>query len=197
MAGWIAGIARVVPFFKGATWEGLGDNGKQWPIKEGCAGTEILHTDIFKRGLGKFHFFGFQESNEIVQHHGEFPFLLTTGRVLEHDNCGTMTRRTAHARRVTEDVLFISSADAKKQITDAESLPPLRRAFPTGAPTASSVCQRHRRAGSQCQTSSTLAAEIAAPVAQSHSRRCARWSRRPRPRPSAWSSEVQPANPRA
>ena len=43
--GVLAEIARVVPFFKGATWEGLGDNGKQWPIKEGCVGTEILHTD--------------------------------------------------------------------------------------------------------------------------------------------------------
>jgi formate dehydrogenase major subunit len=52
--GVLAEIARVVPFFKGAVWEKLGDNGKQWPIQEGCIGTEILHTDTFKRGLGKF-----------------------------------------------------------------------------------------------------------------------------------------------
>jgi formate dehydrogenase major subunit len=119
--GVLAEIARVVPFFKGAVWEKLGDNGKQWPIQEGCIGTEILHTDTFKRGLGKFHFFRFQESNEIVQHHGEFPFILTTGRVLEHYNCGTMTRRTGNARIVTEDVLAIHPADAaRKQITTGD-----------------------------------------------------------------------------
>ena len=60
--GVLAEIARVVPFFKGAVWEKLGDNGKQWPIQEGCIGTEILHTETFKRGLGKFHFFHFRES---------------------------------------------------------------------------------------------------------------------------------------
>src|SRR6185436_11680310 len=53
--GVLAEIARVVPFFKGAVWEELGDNGKQWPIGEGCTSTEILHTETFKRGLGKFH----------------------------------------------------------------------------------------------------------------------------------------------
>ena len=119
--GVLAEIARVVPFFKGATWEGLGDNGKQWPITEGCVGTEILHTETFKRGLGKFHFFSFKESNEIVQHHGEFPFILTTGRVLEHYNCGTMTRRTGNGLIVTEDLLAIHPADAeKKEIADGD-----------------------------------------------------------------------------
>ena len=50
-----------------------------------------------------------------MQHHGEFPFILTTGRVLEHYNCGTMTRRTGNARIVTEDVLAIHPDDAKRK----------------------------------------------------------------------------------
>ena len=33
--GVLAEIARVVPFFKGAVWEKLGDNEKQWPIQAG------------------------------------------------------------------------------------------------------------------------------------------------------------------
>jgi formate dehydrogenase major subunit len=111
--GVLAEIARIVPFFKGATWEGLGDNGKQWPIAEGNAGTEILHTETFKRGLGKFHFFNFQESKEIVQHQGQFPLILTTGRLLEHYNCGTMTRRTGNSLIVDHDELAINPADAK------------------------------------------------------------------------------------
>jgi hypothetical protein len=44
------------------------------PIQEGCIGTEILHTDTFKRGLGEFRFFHFQESKEIERHAGEFQF---------------------------------------------------------------------------------------------------------------------------
>ena len=54
-------------------------------------------------------------------HGGEFPFILTTGRMLEHYNCGTMTRRTGNARIVTEDVLAINPADAEaKNITDGD-----------------------------------------------------------------------------
>ena len=54
--GVLAEIARVVPFFKGATW---GDReqattASSGPSQEGCTGTEILHTETFKRGLGKF-----------------------------------------------------------------------------------------------------------------------------------------------
>ncbi|MFN0125702.1 MAG: formate dehydrogenase subunit alpha [Verrucomicrobiales bacterium] len=114
-------IARIVPFFKGATWEGLTDQGTQWPIQDGCVGTDILHVDSFKRGRGKFHFFRFQESREIETHAREFPFILTTGRVLEHYNCGTMTRRTGNVRIVTEDLLAIHPQDAAlKDIEDGD-----------------------------------------------------------------------------
>jgi formate dehydrogenase major subunit len=114
-AYYLAEIARIVPFFKGATWDGLTDQGKQWPIAEGNVGTERLHLDTFKRGKGKFHFFNFKESNEIVQHGAEFPFILTTGRILEHYNCGTMTRRTGNADIVDRDLLAIHPDDAKKK----------------------------------------------------------------------------------
>ncbi|HAM73214.1 MAG TPA: formate dehydrogenase subunit alpha [Verrucomicrobiales bacterium] len=110
--GVLAEIARIVPFFKGATWEGLTDQGTQWPIQEGCVGTEILHTETFKRGRGKFHFFPFQETREIERHSAEFPLILTTGRLLEHYNAGTMTRRTNNALIVGRDELAIHPTDA-------------------------------------------------------------------------------------
>jgi formate dehydrogenase major subunit len=113
--GVLAEIARIVPFFKGATWENLGENGKQWPIADGGVDTQILHQTEFKRGKGHFHFFDWQESNELVTHGREFPFILTTGRVLEHYNCGTMTRRTGNSEIVTQDVLAINPADAAKK----------------------------------------------------------------------------------
>ncbi|MBL9167699.1 MAG: formate dehydrogenase subunit alpha [Verrucomicrobiales bacterium] len=119
--GMLAEIAQIVPFFKGATWEGLSDQGTQWPIQEGCVGTDILHVESFKRGLGKFHFFPFQESREIEKHQDEFPFILTTGRLLEHYNCGTMTRRTNNALIVTQDQLAINPEDAaRKGIADGD-----------------------------------------------------------------------------
>jgi formate dehydrogenase major subunit len=121
--GMLAEIAHIVPFFKGATWENLGTNGKQWPIKEDGTDTQILHTQSFTRGLGKFHFFPWQESTELVTHRGEFPFILTTGRILEHYNCGTMTRRTGNEQIVSEDLLAIHPDDAaKKGIQDGEKV---------------------------------------------------------------------------
>ena len=111
--GVLAEIAQIVPFFAGATWENLGDNGKQWPILPGGRDTQILHTESFKRGLGKFHFFPWEESNELVTHRDAFPFILTTGRLLEHYNCGTMTRRTGNRLIVTEDELAINPKDAR------------------------------------------------------------------------------------
>lgn len=113
--GVLAEIARIVPFFKGATWENLGENGKQWPIADGGVDTQILHQTEFKRGKGHFHFFDWQESNELVTHGREFPFILTTGRLLEHYNCGTMTRRTGNSEIVTQDVLAINPSDAAKK----------------------------------------------------------------------------------
>lgn len=113
--GTLAEVAQVVPFFSGATWEGLGEDGKQWPITEGCEGTPIMHKDGFRRGLGKFHFFEFKESRELLEHGKDFPFILTTGRLLEHYNCGTMTRRTSNGQIITKDLLAIHPEDAARK----------------------------------------------------------------------------------
>lgn len=106
-------IAQVVPFFTGITWDNLGDNGLQWPVEQGGVDTKILHVDNFKRGLGKFHFYQFEESSEIVTHGGQYPLILTTSRNLEHYNAGTMTRRTDNEMIVSEDILLVSNEDAK------------------------------------------------------------------------------------
>jgi formate dehydrogenase major subunit len=111
----LAEIARIVPFFKGATWDNLTEQGTQWPIQEGGIGTERLHLDTFKRGLGRFHFFQFKESKELEKNGKDFPFILTTGRILEHYNCGTMTRRTGNAEIVDRDLLAIHPEDAAKK----------------------------------------------------------------------------------
>lgn len=107
-------IAQIVPFFAGVKWNELGDNGKQWPVLKDGTDTEILHTEKFTRGKGKFQFKDFKETQEIIQHGKDYPYIITTNRELEHYNCGAMTRRTRNADILTEDVLLISEVDASK-----------------------------------------------------------------------------------
>jgi formate dehydrogenase major subunit len=106
-------ITGIVPFFKGVKWDDLGKNGKQWPVMEDGSDTKILHSETFKRGKGKFHTWDFEESPEIVANSLKYPYILTTGRILEHYNSGTMTRRTPNKELVTEDILFIHPDDAE------------------------------------------------------------------------------------
>jgi len=85
-------IASVTPIYGGITSRRLGDVGLQWPCPdEDHPGTKFLHEGSFKRGLGKFHAIDFIEAKEPPDK--EYPFLLTTGRRLEHFHTGTMTRR--------------------------------------------------------------------------------------------------------
>jgi formate dehydrogenase major subunit len=108
-------IAGIVPFFKGVKWDELGTNGKQWPVLEDGSDTKIMHADTFKRGKGKFHTWKFEESSEILANSFKYPFILTTGRLLEHYNSGTMTRRTPNKELVTEDIICIHPFDAKEK----------------------------------------------------------------------------------
>ncbi len=107
-------IARIVPFFAGVKWDELGEQGKQWPVNADGTDTKILHVGTFKRGKGKFHFKEFVETREITDYQKDYPYILTTNRVLEHYNAGTMTRRTPNIDIVTEDLLLIHPEDAAK-----------------------------------------------------------------------------------
>lgn len=107
-------ISGIVPFFAGVKWKELGESGKQWPVMPDGSETEILHTTTFKRGLGAFNYFDFQESKEILRNGKEYPYIITTNRELEHYNAGTMTRRTGNAKILTEDVLLIHPEDAQR-----------------------------------------------------------------------------------
>lgn len=114
-------ISRIVPFFAGVRWEELGKYGKQWPVAPDGNDTKILHTDSFKRGKGRFIFREFVETREILNNGKDYPYILTTNRLLEHYNAGTMTRRTRNVQIVHEDVLLIHPTDAARhQITEGD-----------------------------------------------------------------------------
>ncbi|AMC09795.1 formate dehydrogenase [Lutibacter profundi] len=117
-------IADVIPFMKGVTWEGLGKNGLQWPVKDDGTDTKMLHINgNFKKGKGTFHHFDFEETPELVEHRKKFPFILTTARQLEHYNSGTMTRRTENQLISSNDYLEINPLDAgKKDISEGDAV---------------------------------------------------------------------------
>lgn len=117
-------IARVVPFFAGITWDNLAGNGKQWPVDKDGVDTKILHSKEFKRGKGRFVFTDFVETPQLQdKKQGEYNFILTTGRRLQHYNCGSMTRRTPNIELLDDDELLINPADAAEYgITDNEEV---------------------------------------------------------------------------
>ncbi len=85
-------IATLTPIYGGITYDRLGGVGLQWPCPTGDhPGTKFLHEGKFTRGKGKFHPVSFLPPQELPD--GEYPFVFTTGRLLEHWHTGTMTRR--------------------------------------------------------------------------------------------------------
>lgn len=86
-------IAAVTPSYRGIVHRRLQGEGLCWPCpSEGHAGTPVLHTQTFTRGLGKFSPVTAKLPAE--QPDAEYPLVLSTGRVLYHYHTGTMTRRS-------------------------------------------------------------------------------------------------------
>ncbi len=86
-------IAAVTPSYAGVHHARL-ERGErlQWPVLDDQhPGTPILHVGRFMRGLGLFHAVDHLPAAELPDE--EFPWLLTTGRVLYHWHAGEMTRR--------------------------------------------------------------------------------------------------------
>jgi formate dehydrogenase alpha subunit len=86
-------IAAVTPSYAGVSHSRLerGDQ-LQWPVPDLThAGTPILHVERFTRGRGKFHAVDYLPASELPDE--DFPFFLTTGRVLYHWHGGEISRR--------------------------------------------------------------------------------------------------------
>lgn len=85
-------IAAMTPIYAGISYDRIESEGLQWPCPtKDHPGTPILHVGKFSRGLGHFTAVDWQPPYEEPDE--EYPFLLTTGRVLYHFHGGTMTRR--------------------------------------------------------------------------------------------------------
>ncbi len=89
-------IRKAVPTMAGMTWERLEKEGSiVYPcLNEGDPGEEVIFTDKFDRdnGLGMFVPADIVAPDERPD--AEYPFVLITGRMLEHWHTGSMTRRS-------------------------------------------------------------------------------------------------------
>ena len=89
-------IRKAVPTMAGMTWERLESEGSiVYPcLKEGDPGESVIFTETFesKNGLGKFVPADIVPPAERPDE--EYPFVLITGRMLEHWHTGSMTRRS-------------------------------------------------------------------------------------------------------
>jgi formate dehydrogenase major subunit len=86
-------IRRVTPSYAGITYERIEKELIQWPCPNiEHPGTQFLHKGNFSRGKGLFTAIEYTPPAEEVD--AEYPFVLTTGRLLQHFHSGTMTRNS-------------------------------------------------------------------------------------------------------
>jgi len=95
----MAEIALAAPIYGGIDYRRIRNEGLIWPCLDHThPGTPILHRETFPRGRGRFIATHPQLPAEMPD--PDYPFLLSTGRVLEHYHTGTMTRKSEGLNRI-------------------------------------------------------------------------------------------------
>jgi formate dehydrogenase alpha subunit len=100
----LAEAARLTPIYGGIAHDRLGPDsrGLQWPCPDReHPGTPYLHRGMFSRGKGLFHPVEYIPPAE--EPDGQYPLLLTTGRILYHFHTGTMSRRAEGLQAIRPD----------------------------------------------------------------------------------------------
>ena len=106
-------INAVTASYRGITYDRIEGTGIQWPCPAvDHPGTPILHKDAFVRGKGLFSAVEYTPPAE--EPDDEYPFILTTGRILYQYHTATMTRRSKGLVSMTPDVFVeINYKDAE------------------------------------------------------------------------------------
>ncbi len=87
-------MRALTPDYSGLTYERLGESGILWPCPtEDHPGTSVLFEEQFPRGRARLVPVEFKPPQE--EPDSDYPFILNTGRLLEHWHTGTMTRRAS------------------------------------------------------------------------------------------------------
>jgi predicted molibdopterin-dependent oxidoreductase YjgC len=115
-------MAALSPILAGVTYERLDQpDGLQWPVLDDThPGTTLMHADSFPRGKGRFVGVDYLPPGELPDE--DYPFVLITGRILEHYNCGAQTRRTPLINLVDRDVLEMHPDDCARLGLDRDQM---------------------------------------------------------------------------
>jgi formate dehydrogenase major subunit len=107
-------MAALTPTMSGISYERLEQSGIQWPCPTvDHPGTPIMHKEKFTRGLGRFTPLIFREPMENPD--AEYPFVLNTGRILQHWHGGTLSRRSVGLNWIVpEGEIQINSDDGEE-----------------------------------------------------------------------------------
>ena len=109
----LAEMGRVVPEYAGVKYPRIETEGLQTPVwDDNHPGTPFLFAESFPRGRGKFHALEYIPSVELPD--AEYPFILTTGRLLEHWHGGTLTRHSKLDELYPVARIEINPADAAR-----------------------------------------------------------------------------------
>jgi formate dehydrogenase major subunit/formate dehydrogenase alpha subunit len=103
----------VTPSYAGISYDRIDQQGIHWPCpNEEHPGTPILHREQFTIGKGVFSAIDYVPPAETADR--QFPFFLTTGRLLYQYHTGTMTMKTGGLNEIApECYVEISPEDAK------------------------------------------------------------------------------------
>lgn len=108
-----AEMASLTPIYAGVDYTRLEREWLRWPCgSPDDPGTEFLHREQFSRGLGAFTPVDYREPAE--KPNKQYPFILTTGRIIFHYHTGTLTRRSPSLdREVEEGFVELNPHDAQ------------------------------------------------------------------------------------
>jgi formate dehydrogenase major subunit len=109
-------LREVCPIYHGMDYDLIGEEGVHWPCYEpGDEGDLYLYEDSFdtENGLGQIE--GVTHQPPAEQTDEEYPLILTTARIEEHYNTGTMsTRSPTLKRRTPENYVDVHPTDAER-----------------------------------------------------------------------------------
>ncbi|EGO8989531.1 formate dehydrogenase subunit alpha [Enterococcus faecalis] len=106
-------ISAVTPSFGGINYERLEKESLQWPCRSLTdPGMPIMHVGSFARGKGLFKAIPYKQAQELPDE--EYPYLMSTGRMLYHYNTRAMTGRTEGINQIANhSYIEINAVDAQ------------------------------------------------------------------------------------
>jgi formate dehydrogenase major subunit len=108
-------MVTVIPSYKNFTYDNLGATGKLYPNPDpaNSDGIVVMFTEKFNTNDGLAHLVPAEWLPAKELPSDEFPFVLNTGRMLEHWHTGSMTRRSYALDAISPKALvFIHAQDA-------------------------------------------------------------------------------------